>query len=59
MFKKGDFGGNEVSMCIGRVATVAALKAVITKEDALHDLSRKFILTRSEYVDKTSASKNT
>ena len=38
---------------------VPALKARITKEDALRDLSRKFILARSKYVDKTSASKNT
>ena len=52
MFKKGDIGGNKVSMCIGRIATVTMLKAGITKEDALCDLSRKFILTRGKYVDK-------
>ena len=46
-------------MCIGRVATVTALKVGIAKEDALCDLSRKFILARSEYVDKTSATENT
>ena len=59
MFKKCDISGNEVSMCIGRVATVTVLKAGITKEDALYGLSRKFILVRSEYVDKTSAAENT
>ena len=59
MFKKGDISGNEVSMCIGRVAMVTALKARIAKEDALCDLSRKFILAMSEYVDKTSAAENT
>ena len=59
MFKKGNISRNEVLMCLGRVATVTALKAGITKEDALHSLSRKFILARSEYVGKTSASKNT
>ena len=59
MFKKGDISENEVSMCIGRVATITTLKAGITKEDALRGLSRKFILARSEYVDKTSASENT
>ena len=59
MFKKGDISGNEVSMCIGRIAMVTALKASITKEDAFHGLSRKFILARSKYVDKTSASENT
>ena len=59
MFKKCGIGGNEVSMCIGRVATVTALKAGIAKEDALRDLSRKLILARSAYVDKTSAAKNT
>ena len=59
MFKKGDISGNEVSMCIRRVATVIALKAVIAKEDALRDLSKKFIVARSEYVDKTSAVENT
>ena len=58
MFKKGDISGNKVSMCIGKVATVTALKARIAKEDALHDLSRKLILARSEYVDKTSAAEN-
>ena len=42
MFKKGDISGNEVSMCIGRVATVTALKAGIAKEDALRGLSIKF-----------------
>ena len=59
MFKKGDINRNKVSMCIGRVAMVAALKVGITKEDALRDLSKKFILARSEYLDKTSASENT
>ena len=59
MFKKGDISENEVSMCIGIVATVTALRAGIAKEDALRDLSRKFILTRSEYVDKISAAANT
>ena len=59
MFKKGDISGNELSMCIGRVATITASKAVIAKEDALCSLSRKFILARSEYVDKTSAAENT
>ena len=37
-------------ICIKRVASITALKAGITKEDALHDLSEKFILARSEYV---------
>ena len=59
VFKKGGISGNEVSMCIGRVATVIALKAGLAKEDGLRDLSRKFILSRSEYVDKTSTDKNT
>ena len=59
MFKKGDISGNEVSMCIGRVATIIALKAGIAKEDALSGLSRKFILTKSEYVDKTSVVEDT
>ena len=45
-------------MCIGRIATVPSLKAKITKEDALCGLGRKFILARSKYVDKTSASEN-
>ena len=35
---------------------VPALKAGITKEDALCCLSRKFTLAKSKYVDKTSAS---
>ena len=38
---------------------VTALKARIAKEDALRDLSQKFILDRSEYVDKTSVSEET
>ena len=59
MFKKYDISGNKVLMCIERVAMITALKAGITKEDALRGLSRKFILAKSEYVDKTSASKNT
>ena len=59
MLKKGDIYGNEVSMCIGRTATVTALKVGITKEDALHGLSKKFILVRSKYADKTSASEIT
>ena len=59
MFKKCDISGNEISMCIGRVVTLVALMAGITKEDALHGLSRKFILVRSEYVNKTSAVENT
>ena len=59
MFKKGDFRGNEVLMCIERVATITTLKAGITKEDALRALSTKFILAKSKYVDKTSASENT
>ena len=58
MFKKGDINRNKVSMCIGRVATVTVLKAEIAKEDALHGLSRKFILARSEYVDKTIVVEN-
>ena len=56
MFKQGDIRGNKVSMCIGRVATVTALKAGITKE--LRGISKKFILARSEYVDRTSAVEN-
>ena len=59
MFKKGDISRNEVSMCIERIATVPALKTGITKEDALRGVSKKFILARSKYVDKTSASENT
>ena len=59
MLKKGDISRNKVSMCIGRIAAVPALKAGITKEDALRCLSRKFILARSKDVDKTSASENT
>ena len=46
-------------MRIKRVASITSLKAGITKEDALRDLSGKFILARSEYVDKTSALENT
>ena len=38
---------------------VTALKAGITNEDALRGLSRKFILARGKYVDKTNASENT
>ena len=38
---------------------VTALQAGIAKEDALRSLSRKFVLAKSEYVDKTSAIKNT
>ena len=45
-------------MCIRRVASITSLKARITKKDALHGLSGKFILARSEYVDKTSAPEN-
>ena len=59
MFKKGDISGNEVSMCIRRVASITSLKAGITKEDALRGLSGKVILAKSEYVDKTSAPENT
>ena len=59
MFKKGNTIGNEVSMCIERIATVTTLKTGITKEYALRGLSRKFILARSKYEDKTSASENT
>ena len=59
MLKKGDIGGNEVLMCIRRVASITLLKAGITKEDALRGLSGKFILVRSEYVNKTSAPENT
>ena len=58
MFKEGDIRGNEVSMRTRRIATVTALKEGITKEDALRSLSKKFILARSKYVDKTSASRN-
>ena len=59
MFKKCDISGNEVSMCIGRVATVTALKVGIAKEDALHGLSIKFILARNNNVDKKNAVENT
>ena len=59
MFKKGDINENEVSICIGRITMVTALKAGITNEVALRGLSRKFILARGKYVDKTSASENT
>ena len=59
MFKKGDISGNEISMCIGRVASITSLKVGITKKNALRGLGRKFILVRMDYVDKTSASKNT
>ena len=45
----------KTNWCIKRVATVIVLKSGIAKEDALHGLSKKFILSRSEYVDKTSA----
>ena len=57
--KKGGINRNEVSMCIRRVESITSLKAGITKEDALHGLSGKFILARSEYEDKTSAHENT
>ena len=46
-------------MCIRRVTSITSLKAVMTKEDALRGLSRKFIMARSEYVDKTIALENT
>ena len=59
MFKKGDISENEGSMCIRRVVSITPLKVGITKEDALCGLSEKFILARSEYVDKTSAPENT
>ena len=59
MFKKCDISGNEVSMCIGRVATVTALKVGIAKEDALHGLSIKLILARNNNVDKKNAVENT
>ena len=59
MFKKCDINKNEVSMCIGRIVVVPALKERITKKDALRYLNRKFILARSKDVDKTSASENT
>ena len=58
MLKKCDISRNEVSMCIGRIVVLLALKAGITKEDAFRCLSIKFILARSKDVDKTSASKN-
>ena len=32
MFKKGDINGNKVSMCIGRIAKVLALKAGIPRK---------------------------
>ena len=57
MFKKGDISGNEVSMCIRRATSITSLKAEITKEDALHGLSGKFTLARSEYVDKQARPK--
>ena len=59
MLKKGDISGNEVSMCIRRVISITSLKAGITKEDVLHNLRGKFILAKSEYMDKTSALENT
>ena len=59
LFKKGDISGNEVSMCIRIVASITSLKVRITKEDALRGLSGKFILARSEYMDKASAPENT
>ena len=59
MLKKCDISENEVSMCIERVAMVTVLKAGIAKEYTLRGLSRKFILARSEYVDKTSAAEDT
>ena len=59
MFKKCGISGNEVSMCIKRVASITSLKAGITKEGALRGLRGKLILARSEYVDKTSAPENT
>ena len=46
-------------MCIRRIVTVIALKAGITKEDAFRGLSKKFMLARSKYVDKTSAFEDT
>ena len=59
MLKKDDISENKVSMCFGRIATVSTLKARTIKDDALRGLSQKFILARSKYVDKTSASENT
>ena len=59
MFKKCDISENEVSMCIWRVASITSLKAGITKENAFHGLSGKFILTKSVYVGKTSVPENT
>ena len=58
MFRKGDISGNEVSMCIRRVASITSLKVGITKEDALRGPSKKFLLAKSEYMDKTSATEN-
>ena len=49
----------KVSMYIRRVASITSLKAGITMKDALHGLSVKLILARSEYVNKTSAPENT
>ena len=46
-------------MCIRRVASITSLKAGITKENALRGLSGKFLLAKSENVDKTSALENT
>ena len=59
MFKQCDINEKKVSMCIRRVASITSLKVELTKEDALRDFSEKFILTMSEYVDKTSAPEKT
>ena len=42
MLKKGDINGNEVSLCIGRVAMLTLSKTGIAKEDAICGLSKKF-----------------
>ena len=46
-------------MSLRRITTITLLKSRISQEDAFCDFGRKFVMSRSENMNKASTTKNT
>ena len=57
ILKEGDISRDKVAIIVGRITTIAPLKARITQE--VRGLGKEFVLPRSENMNKTNTTKDT
>ncbi|WP_233351467.1 hypothetical protein, partial [Vibrio cholerae] len=56
---ESDISGEKVAMSLRGITTITLLKFGISQEDAFCGFGRKFVLSRSENMNKTSTTKDT